>query len=98
MFKLTAHLLIFRFKFPSNLVSKICFYGDRIQILFLHVLYSQTWVKRPHQTIDTYFWLFRQVVSYCCMKVVLKAHAYFHSAISNHPSIAISMSPEWMVA
>ena len=23
---------------------------------------------------------------------------YFHSAISNHLSIAISMSPEWMVA
>ena len=23
---------------------------------------------------------------------------YFHSAISNHPSIAISRSPEWMVA
>ena len=47
------------------------------------------------------FWLFRQVVAYCCMKVVQIAHAflhYFHPAISNHLSIAISMSPEWMVA
>ena len=38
------------------------------------------------------------------MKVVQKALAgvfcthYFQSAISNHLSIAISMSPEWMVA
>ena len=49
------------------------------------------------------FWLFRQVVAYCCMKVVQKSSCrsflrYFHSAISNHLSIAISMSPEWMAA
>ena len=46
------------------------------------------------------FWLFRQVVAYCCMIVVQKAHAflhYFHSAISSHLSIAISISPELMV-
>ena len=36
----------------------------------------------------------------CCMKVVQKAlpYMYLHAAIfSNHLSIAISMSPEWMV-
>ena len=28
-----------------------------------------------HVRNKTYFWLFRQVVAYCCMKVVQKAHA-----------------------
>ena len=43
--------------------------------------------------------LFRQVVAYCCMKVVQKALLrYFRSAMSNHLSIVISMSTEWMVA
>ena len=32
------------------------------------------------------------------MKVVQKALRYLHSAIINHLSIVISMSPEWMVA
>ena len=36
--------------------------------------------------------------SSCWLIGVLSFLCYFHSAISNHLSIAISMSPEWMVA
>ena len=58
----------------------------------------------------TYFWLFRLVVAYCCMKLVQKAPAgrcrtllqegafcatfILYSAISNHRSKVMSMSPE----
>ena len=38
--------------------------------------YSQTCVKRPHKIMHVYFWLFRHVVAYCCMKVVQKAQAH----------------------
>ena len=59
-------------------------------------LYSQTCVKRPYLTIPISLFS-RQVVAYCCMKVVQKAATFIH-AKSNHLFIAISMSPEWMVA
>ena len=59
--------------------------------------YSQTCVKRSNEKRHI-FGFFRQVVAYCCMKVVQKAPVGAHSAISNHLSIAISMSPECKVA
>ena len=34
----------------------------------------------------------------CLLPHESSAESYFHSAISNHLSIAFSMSPEWMVA
>ena len=45
----------------------------------------------------TYIWLFRQVVAYCCMKVMQRAPADIHLAIGNHLSIVISISPDWML-
>ena len=39
------------------------------------------------------FWPFRQVVAYCCMKVVFRSFlSYFHSAISNHLSLVSDFS------
>ena len=55
-------------------------------------IYNQTCVKRPDKT-RYIFWLLRQVVAYCCMKIALKPY----SAIYNHLSIVITKSPEWMV-
>ena len=65
-------------------------------------------VLSDHIKQDIFFFFFRQVVASCYMKVVQKGLPagafsrsflhYFHSAISNHLSITISMSTEWMVA
>ena len=57
----------------------------------------QIYVKRPYTTRRV-LGFYRQVIAYCCMKAVQLYLHYFHSAISNHLSIAISMSPEWVVA
>ena len=58
-------------------------------------LYSQTCVKRPYKTINIFGF------SDACHGTLLMHESFlhfFHSAMSNHLSIEISMSPEWMVA
>ena len=52
----------------------------------VHYGYSQTCVKGPYKSLA-----FR--TDGC-----LLLYDYFHAVMSNHLSIAISMSPEWMVA
>ena len=54
----------------------------------------QDLINAPH-----IYWLFRQVVAYCCMTEMQKAFsALLHSAMNNHLSIVITMPTEWMVA
>ena len=59
-------------------------------------IYSQTCEKRPYQT--------RHILAFQTSDCLLLHESsgsflhYFPSAISNHLSIAISMSPAWMVA
>ena len=59
-------------------------------------------VLSDHILYKIYFLLFRQVVAYLLYESSAESSCsflhYFHSAISSHLSIGISMSPEWMVA
>ena len=54
--------------------------------------YSQTCVKQPYKT--RHIFGFESSAKSSCRSFL----RFFHSAIRNHLSIVISMSPEWMVA
>ena len=67
---------------------------------FFPVEYSKTCVKRPDKNKTSLAFqtggcllLHESSAESSCTSFL----HYFHSAISNHPSIAISMSPKWMV-
>ena len=94
-------MLFIQMHFKSTIAKSGCIKNDQLHYhlpksLLLHncMFFKNSSTVTPvfndHIKQDT-FWLFRQVVAYCCVRFL----HYFHSALSNY--LVISMSPEWMV-